>query len=147
MLEMQLQFQAILEDDESFEGLETAKSKGKKKKKVNIPTDDHSLNSKRGPGGATGRNNAGDLTGKNTVSSISKTSPKGDGSISSRGGLQVDPALKAQQSAAILIQNDQHGDLLAVPEKRSPKAVPKKLEDVTIPISVNPLGDKLQYKT
>jgi hypothetical protein len=35
MLEMQLQFQAILEDDESNEGFDTAKSR-KKKKKVAI---------------------------------------------------------------------------------------------------------------
>lgn len=47
---MQLQFQAILEDDDSNEGFDTAKSRGKKKKKVAIAGDDQqSLNSKRGP--------------------------------------------------------------------------------------------------
>ncbi len=49
LLEMQLQFQAVLEDEDS-EGFDTGKSKGKKKKKVaiSVGADDLALNSKRG---------------------------------------------------------------------------------------------------
>ena len=36
MLEMQLHFQSLLEDEDSFDMLDTGKSKGKKKKKVGI---------------------------------------------------------------------------------------------------------------
>jgi len=93
------------------------------------------MNSKRGNGPTTSRN-GGDLTQKNTLSSISKTSPKGDGSASSRGG--VDGHKNAPNP--IMIQNDSYnpqvtGDFLALPEKRSPKAILKKMDDVTIPIS------------
>jgi len=133
MLEMQLQFQAILEDEDSNDP-DTAKSRGKKKKKVGI-NEDQSLNSKRGNAQTTSRN-GGDLTQKNTLSSISKTSPKGDGSSSSRGG--VDGLKNA--SNPITIQTDGYnpqvtGDFLALPEKWSPKAILKKMDDVTIPIS------------
>jgi hypothetical protein len=93
------------------------------------------MNSKRGNGPTTSRN-GGDLTQKNTLSSISKTSPKGDGSASSRGA--VDGLKNAPNP--IMIQNDSYnpqvtGDFLAFPEKRSPKAILKKMDDVTIPIS------------
>lgn len=56
---MQLQFQAILEDEDSNDP-DTAKSRGKKKKKVGI-NEDQSLNSKRGIAQTTSRN-GGDLT-------------------------------------------------------------------------------------
>lgn len=133
MLEMQLQFQAILEDEESNDP-DTAKGRGKKKKKVGI-NEDQSMNSKRGNVSTTSRN-GGDLTQKNTLSSISKASPKGDGSASSRG---VADGLKNAPNP-ILIQNDSFnpqvtGDFLTLPEKRSPKAILKKMEDVTIPVS------------
>jgi hypothetical protein len=133
MLEMQLQFQAILEDEDSNDP-DTAKSRGKKKKKVGI-NEDQSLNSKRGNAQTTSRN-GGDLTQKNTLSSISKTSPKGDGSASSRGAV----AGLNNASNPITIQTDGYnpqvtGDFLPLPEKRSPKAILKKMDDVTIPIS------------
>lgn len=93
------------------------------------------MNSKRGNVPTTSRN-GGDLTQKNTLSSISKTSPKGDGSASSRG--PVDGNKNAPNP--IMIQNDSYnsqvtGDFLALPDKRSPKAILKKMDDVTIPIS------------
>ena len=80
------------------------------------------MNSKRGPSN-TGRNNAGDLSEKNTLSNISKTSPKGDGSISSRGGFGLNADAAKAANNGMLIQNELHtsGEFLSLPDKKGQK--------------------------
>jgi hypothetical protein len=66
------------------------------------------------------------------VSSFAKTSPKNDDSISSSNHHETG------KNPPMVIQNE---DFLSVPEKRSPKFVPKKTEDAIIPIT-SPHVDK-----